>query len=88
MLFKMLLLIFVVVVILVVATIVLFKHEIADAMHKREMSEREKSLRFELIQLERERDNMSANAFSRMEIDEVEREIQKIKNWIKEEKRK
>lgn len=85
---KIIILALITIVLIVVVGTIIFRHEIADFLHRRKMSDKQKEMDYEIKRLERELENMPANFIFELQREELSNEISRLKKEMETERNK
>lgn len=85
---KIMILVLIAIVLIVIVGTIIFRHEIADFLHRRKMSDRQKEMDYEIKRLERELENMPNNLMFGLQREELLGEINRLKKEMEMERNK
>lgn len=85
---KIMILVLIVIVLIVIVGTIIFRHEIADFLHRRKMSDRQKEMDYEIKKLERELENVPTNLMYGLQREELLSEIDRLKKEMEMERNK
>lgn len=85
---KIIILVLIAIVLIVIVGTIIFRHEIADFLHRRKMSDRQKEMDYEIKRLERELENMPNNLMFGLQREELLSEINRLKKEMEMERNK
>lgn len=85
---KIIVLSLIVIVLIVIVGTIIFRHEIADFLHRRKMNDRQKEMDYEIKRLERELEKMPTNLMFGFQREELLSEIDKLKKEMEMERDK